>query len=137
MSNSIRIRCDINNLKIVRDFVTDYLSRYNLSENVLNQIILAVDEITANLIIHANEKDKSKFIELSIKPLADHILLFEFKDHGKFFDLEINEEPDIPTFIKIGKKGGIGLALVKRIMNKVEFLKEGETNITSLYKHIQ
>ncbi len=136
MNNAIRISCNKNNLKVVRDFVSDFLSQYALSAIVLNQIILAVDEITANLIIHSNNEDDSKFINLAIIPQGD-IFLFEISDKGESFDQSNYVVPDIQNHIRIGKKGGVGIALVQRIMDKVEFTHQGSDNICRLYKKVR
>jgi serine/threonine-protein kinase RsbW len=135
MNNTIRIRCNKNNLKVVRDFVTDYLHPYGLSAIVLNQIILAVDEITANLIIHSNNQDDSKFVNLAIFRQGD-TFLFELSDKGKSFNQVNYVEPNIKDYIRVGKKGGVGIALVKRIMDKVEFASDGSKNICRLYKKV-
>ncbi|WP_026461647.1 ATP-binding protein [Adhaeribacter aquaticus] len=135
MNNSIRISSNKNNLKVVRDFVTDFLHPYGLSAIVLNQIILAVDEITANLIIHANHEDNNKFIKLTIEKLDD-TFLFEISDKGRSFNQANYKEPDIKDHIRIGKKGGVGIALVRRIMDKVEFTTDQGTNVCRLYKKV-
>ena len=135
MTNSIQISCSKTNLKTLRDFVTQYLSQYDLSEIILNQIVLAVDEIAANLIIHANKEDASKFLELCISRV-DKQLLFEISDYGISFQRTNYKEPDIEEHIRIGKKGGVGIAIVNRIMDKVEFVTEGDRNICRLYKTV-
>ena len=135
MTNSIQIGCSKTNLKTIRDFVTQYLSQYDLSEIILNQIVLAVDEIAANLIIHANKEDASKFLELSISRV-DKQLLIEISDRGISFQRTNYKEPDIEEHIRIGKKGGVGIAIVNRIMDKVEFVTEGDRNICRLYKTV-
>ena len=135
MNNSIRISCSKKNLKTIRDFVTQYLSQYNLSEIVLNQIVLAVDEISANLIIHANQENADKFMELAIERKNGQ-LLFEITDSGISFQRANYKEPDIEEHIRIGKKGGVGIAIVNRIMDKVEFTSENGQNICRLYKTV-
>ena len=135
MTNSIQVSCSKTNLKTIRDFVTQYLSQYDLSEIILNQIVLAVDEIAANLIIHANKEDASKFLELTISRV-DKQLLIEISDQGISFQRTNYKEPDIEEHIRIGKKGGVGIAIVNRIMDKVEFVTEGDRNICRLYKTV-
>ncbi|MDB5262458.1 MAG: ATP-binding protein [Adhaeribacter sp.] len=135
MNNSIRIKSNKSNLKVVRDFVTNYLSPFTLSEKELNQIILAVDEITANLIIHANKEDEGKFVKLAIFHTGD-TFLFELSDNGHSFKPEKYREPNIADIIREGGKGGMGIALVKRIMDKVEFTTHDSGNICRLYKKV-
>ncbi|QCR23386.1 ATP-binding protein [Pontibacter sp. SGAir0037] len=135
MNNSIRVSCSKKNLKQIRDFVVEYLEACALSDILLNQIVLAVDEICANLIIHANKEDISKFITLAIYKKGKN-LKFEIADNGIAFSRTDYKEPNIQDNIRTGKKGGVGIALVNRIMDKVEFKSTGGQNICILYKSI-
>ena len=135
MNNSIRIRCSLNNLIVFRDFVTQYLNAYALNEVVVNQIKLAVDEITANLIIHANNHDENKFVKLTILQVGDSFL-FELKDSGKPFDPQKYRKPNMEDKILKKEAGGWGLVLVERIMDKVEYLVQDNHNICRLFKKV-
>ncbi len=136
MSNSIRVNCTKKNLKLIRDFVTEYLHALALSDILMNQIVLAVDEICANLIIHANKEDPSKHLLLEISQKDKGMLKFEISDEGLAFERSNYKEPDIQANIRNGKKGGVGIALVNRIMDKVEFTTTGTQNTCLLYKKI-
>src|SRR5687768_4996426 len=125
MNNSIRVNCTKQNLKLIRDFVTEYLRALSLSDILLNQIVLAVDEICANLIIHANHEDPKKHIVIKILRVQEDTLKFEISDEGLAFERSNYKEPDIEENIRLGKKGGVGIALVNRIMDKVEFSSNG------------
>ena len=135
MNNSIKVNCTKKNLKLIRDFVTEYLDAYALSDILQNQIVLAVDEICANLIIHANQEDASKYIILSIQKISNSIE-FEITDNGVAFNQTGYKEPNIEEHIRIGKKGGVGIALVNRIMDQVEFKSVKGKNICFLRKKI-
>jgi serine/threonine-protein kinase RsbW len=136
MNNSIRVNCTKKNLKLIRDFVVEYLHAYALSDIVLNQIVLAVDEICANLIIHANQENPDKFISLTIKQ-QNEMLQFKIADNGIAFQRSNYKEPNIEENIRMGKKGGVGIALVNRIMDKVEFATSDAQNMCILYKRIK
>ena len=136
MKNVIRINCSRANLKIVRDFVSAYLSVYNLSELHINQIVLAIDEVVANLIIHANAEDEEQFLQLKLA-MEDHMFGVEIEDDSKESYLPSSfREPDLQEHIRTGKKGGVGMALVNRIMDRVEFSSSGNHNICRLYKKV-
>lgn len=136
MNNSIKVNCTKKNLKPIRDFVTQYLEQLSLSDVLMNQIVLAVDEICANLIIHANNEDPNKYIYLTITEPKDAVQ-FEIKDNGIAFKNSDYKEPDIMEHVRIGKKGGVGIALVRRIMDKVEFTSKNGSNACLLYKKIK
>jgi serine/threonine-protein kinase RsbW len=136
MNNAIRISCNRANLKIVRDFVSAYLAVYHLSELHINQIVLAVDEVVANLIIHANAENETQFLQLKLA-MEDHIFGIEIEDDSKeSYKPASFREPDLLEHIRTGKKGGVGMALVNRIMDRVEFSSSGTHNICRLYKKV-
>ena len=136
MNNSIRVNCTKKNLKIIRDFVTEYLHAFTLTDIQMNQIVLAVDEICANLITHANREDPKKHIDLTINKL-NNVLEFVISDEGIPFDFANYTEPDIEEKIRKSKPGGLGILLVRRLMDKVEFKRDGSRNTCLLYKKIK
>jgi serine/threonine-protein kinase RsbW len=136
MKNVIRISCNRSNLKVVRDFVSAYLAAYNLSDLHLNQIVLAVDEVVANLIIHANGEDESQHLNLRLN-VDNKVFGIEIEDDSKSSYVPSSyQEPDLQEHIRIGKKGGVGMTLVNRIMDRVEFSTTGTHNVCRLYKKI-
>lgn len=136
MNSKITVSCTKKNLKQIRDFVTGYLASFELSDILMNQIVLAVDEICANLIIHANQEDPSKYISLGISEKGG-MLKVEIIDNGVAFRRSEYKEPNIEEHIRIGKKGGVGIALVNRIMDRVEFVSDARQNTCLLYKKIK
>ncbi|GGE96821.1 hypothetical protein GCM10011383_04470 [Hymenobacter cavernae] len=136
MRNAIRISCNRHNLKVVRDFVTAFLATYHLSDVLLNQLLVAVDEVVANLIIHANGEDDSQFLNLKLS-VEDQTFTIEIEDgSSSSYQPSSYREPDLHEFIRLGKKGGVGMALVNRIMDRVEFATANNHNVCRLYKRL-
>ncbi len=135
MKHKLTISCSKSNLLKIRHFVADQLVSTNLSEVELHKLVLAVDEVCANLIIHSNKCNPTKNIDLIIDLIADKIQ-FTIKDKGISFDLDDYKEPSMNEIVSSGRKGGVGLILVKRIMDKIEFSTEKNYNICRLTKHL-
>lgn len=137
MENKLVIPCSKSNLASVRDFVTDVLASHNLSEMETYKIVLAIDEICANLIIHSNECNDHESLEVEINYREGINIEFLIKDKGTSFDINRYEEPSMKEIIASKRKGGIGLMLVKRIMDEIEFTTENNYNICRLIKRLQ
>lgn len=135
MQDRIRISCSRQNLQRVRDFVRGFLLNAQRSDLVVNQVVLAVDEVVANFIIHANGEDTSQFLDLLLV-LADHHLDIEIEDHGSNLYLPAGKvaNPDMRAYIQQGRKGGMGMALVSRIMDQVEFFERNSHTVCHLSK---
>jgi serine/threonine-protein kinase RsbW len=63
-------------------------------------------------------------------------ITFYIIDHGDGFNIGDYEEPSISEIVRTKRKGGIGLMLVRRIMDDIEFIKEKQKNIYRLHKNI-
>ena len=135
MQFDYQVPCSTNRLKEVRSFVNEVLHGYEFSEVDINRMVLAVDEVCSNLIIHSNNCNPDEQIELRIRVDQEGIV-FEIKDQGLAFKPEAYNEPSLREVIRKRKKGGAGLMLVKRIMDEIEFRTENSHNVCRLYKKI-
>ena len=135
MTSHLRIACSRQNLQQVRDFVRSFLMAGNRSEVIVNQVVLAVDEVVANFIIHANGEDANQFLHLMLV-LTDHCLDEEIEDQGRtiFLPAVTSPNPDMSEYIRQGRRGGMGMALVSRIMDRVEFFERDAHTVCHLSK---
>lgn len=134
MADSLTIGCSKMNLGKVRAFVAQTLSAASLSDVERHKLVLAVDEICANLIIHSNSCNPSKRIEVIIDSQSKSQLVFTIRDEGNTFDISSYSEPSMDEIVSSRRKGGVGLMLVRRIMDKIEFTTEKNCNICRLTK---
>lgn len=135
MSNKIIIGCEKNELTKIRQFVADELEQHAIPDLQAHKLVLAVDEVCANLIIHANDCNPINKIELSLEFFPKQIT-FTFKDKGIGFDINEYQSPSMDELVSSRRQGGLGLLLVKRIMDKIEFSTEKNYNICRLVKII-
>ena len=99
-------------------------------------MVLAVDEVCSNLIIHSHHCNADDAIELSIRNQSTGVT-FEIIDRaGTYFNLQDHKPPEIEDLVKIGHKGGMGLRLVKKLMDKVEVEYHDSQSTWRLHKDI-
>lgn len=135
MQKTLTVSCQKENLKGIRSFLNESLRTTPISENDINLIILAVDEVCANIIIHANGCDSDKTLELNFSySEVEKQVEINLSDEGVLFDYANYSEPTLNELIEDHKKGSIGLMLVRRIMDTIIFKKEGKKNLCSLVK---
>lgn len=133
MSRQLIIGCSKEELVKVRQFTSDILEGHKVPDLQAHKLVLAVDEVCANLIIHANDCNPNNHIELEIV-LKPKQITFTFRDRGIGFDINKYESPSIDELVSSRRQGGLGLVLVKRIMDKIEFSTEKNHNICRLIK---
>jgi serine/threonine-protein kinase RsbW len=135
MNSHLRLYCDTAQLSDLRQFLEAILKQTQLSEIEHHQVILAVEEVCANMIIHSHDCNSKEFIDLNVIS-SQSMLVFEIVDFGEGFNILEYQEPEISQVIKSKRKGGLGIILVKRIMDKIEFESFENKNICRLYKNL-
>lgn len=120
----------------MRDFVRKSLRSHVASDVVLNEIILALDEMCSNLMIHAHHCNPDHRLEMSIDVPQKGKVVFEIMDDGEMFDINRFQEPKIDNLIHEKRKGGLGIRLVKSIMDEVLYVKRNGRNVCRLTKQV-
>ncbi|WP_245947068.1 ATP-binding protein [Algoriphagus yeomjeoni] len=132
----MKISCQTAALSELRVFLKKTLGELHLSDVDQLQLILAVEEVCANLIIHSHKCNALDFIQLDIKQNPGK-LIFEITDEGKAFNMLDYEVPDLNKVKGDKRKGGLGIILVKKIMDEIEFDSTRGTNTCRLIKWFQ
>lgn len=133
MAYQFRISCQTSELAELRLFLEKTLSTLRLNASLQHQLTLAVEEVCANLIIHSHQCNQNDQINLEVRDIPGK-LIFEIKDQGEAFNILDYEIPDIKKVIEEKRKGGLGIILVKRIMDEIEFESNQGTNTCRLIK---
>lgn len=132
----MKVKSSTENLGAIREFVEEKALQSGIDKSVIDKIVLAVDEASTNIIKHAYNYDASTefIIRVFISKKEFKVLLI---DHGKSFDPNQVADPDMPTYLKQHRVGGLGLHLMRHLMDKVEYHNlEGNGNQLILTKKI-
>ena len=133
---TLKIDSKTDQLVAVREFVSQAAYASGFNDEDVSKIALAVDEACTNVIKHAYRFERDKKITISVQ--ADHGK-FEISivDNGKQFDPSKVEAPDMKEYLSTYRRGGLGVYLMKSLMDKVEYdIEPGKRNQVRLTKHI-
>ncbi len=136
MKYELKLYCDTTRLTDLRLFLNGILQNTPLTEIEQHQVTLAVDEVCANLIIHSHACNPNEYIHVQVEK-DNGLLKIEIRDQGDGFNIIEYKEPEITQVKKTKRKGGLGIILVKRIMDKIEFEKSDGQNTCRLFKNLK
>lgn len=136
MNYQYNIGCSLSNLKGIREFIRTSLKDQHVPEIELSAIVLALDEMCSNLMIHAHHCNPDHLLELHIEIPTKGRFIFEIIDDGSVFDINQFLEPELGNLVHQKRKGGLGIRLVKAIMDNVEYLIRDEKNVCRLTKQV-
>jgi serine/threonine-protein kinase RsbW len=135
MNYQYSIGCSLSNLKGIRDFIRQSLKGQGLSDVEISAVVLAMDEMCSNLMIHAHHCNPDHTIELHITTESGQVV-FEIIDDGSIFNINEFHTPDLGNLINEKRKGGLGIRLVKSIMDGVEYVNRDGKNVCRLIKTV-
>ncbi len=136
MIHYYKANCHTQNLKLIREFVKVVLRDFALSDTEANQLVLAVDEVCTNIISHSAANNPHKTLEVSIIQEDDRIEFEIIDQYSEHFDPTglLKVMPSLQHIVTERRKGGIGLMLVRNIMDEVEVDTGNAQNIWRLRK---
>ncbi len=108
----------------------------SLPQKEITGIQLAVEEACTNVIRHAYHYAEGDIgLKVVIKPTD---ITFSVIDKGRSFDFDkLDTPPDLQRYIKTGRKGGLGIFLIRKIMSEVEYKSTDEENELRMVKYIE
>lgn len=135
----LKLPAESENLDIIRKFIFGIVSDMGFSEEEIYQIELAVDEACANIINHAyiGELNSEENINVAVVKKSDRVEI-TIADKGIGFDPDSLETPNMDEYLKRMRPGGLGVHLIKTLMDKVTFhIDPGVCNQVKMIKILQ
>lgn len=133
--HTLTVQASTQYLSDVRAFVADCAHNAGFQSSDVEDIRLAVDEAFTNIVEHAYNYDTSKEVCLSTG-FNKNKFWISISDEGKPYDPTSYKEPNIPERIKQGKGGGVGVYLIKKLMDHVEYKTIGNINQIRMSKSL-
>jgi anti-anti-sigma factor len=134
-THEISIESRPENLARVADFITETAQEFSLSDKETFAVSMAVDEACTNVIEHAYAGNPEGRILISCQLTADECRVV-IRDHGRPFDPADVAEPDIEAPLEDREAGGLGIFLMRQLMDVVDFqFDPHEGNVLTMVRY--
>jgi len=123
---TIKFSSKPENITIVEKFIDDLRNEVNIGDDVYGNILISLTEAANNAMLHGNDADESKNVEISYS-LDDRgkNLSFIIKDEGPGFDYNNLPDPTAPENLE--RTSGRGVFLMMQLADMVVFSDKGAT----------
>jgi len=136
MRKELRIKNQISELEKVAQFIEEIGEELGLSMELQMNLNLVMEEMVTNVIFYAYPQGEVADIELLAKSDGKE-LTFVLSDQGKEFDPTAKEDADLDVNPADRELGGMGIFIVKNIMNKVTYQRLEGKNLLTMTKGIE
>ncbi|OOC42066.1 anti-sigma regulatory factor [Thermosipho sp. 1074] len=121
------------NIKIARSVIQNFLAQKGIKEQDIFDTELAVNEAIANVIEHTYKFQRDKTIIMTLKWLEPNILEVYLRDFGE----KVDPAKVKPRKLEEIRPGGLGVYIIKKIFNKMEFKDVENGNLLYLLKEYE
>ena len=129
--NGITVVPSMETVPQVAEFMEAEMEKFEISPKISMKMLIAIDEIYSNIVRYSGATEAI----VSIKK-SDNTLKLQFKDNGKPYNPLDSKEPDITASAEDRSIGGLGIFMVKKMLDKVEYKYVDNYNILTLTKNL-
>jgi anti-sigma regulatory factor (Ser/Thr protein kinase) len=129
----ITVKNRIEDLLRVNSVFESFATQHEIGGRLRYHLLVSIEEILTNIIKYGFDEEGVHPIHITFRHINENVEM-EFEDRGREFNpLEISE-PDLDTPIENRQLGGLGIHLVKKMMDEAKYRREGDRNILMLRK---
>lgn len=129
---SIKLPAMIEHLEILLGFVSEHAKEQGFISDMLKKIELATEEALVNVFNYAYPDKHDGEVEVSCGLDDNNRFVIEIMDSGTPFNPLSLSQPNLTEDVSERPIGGLGIHLIKKMMDEVEYRREGNNNILSL-----
>lgn len=127
---------ELESLQIFRGFISECCARYEVPNDTVLELKLAVDEACTNIIEHGYKGMDPGSIILSFRIQPDRILV-QLTDFGHVFEPVEGPKPDVEAALEDRELGGLGLYLIYQTMDNIDYTSSEDGNTLTFTKYIR
>jgi len=128
---SFELKNDVSQLDLLCQHCEDIGRSIGVSEKSIFEMNLALDELFTNIISYGFTDHQEHTIKIDIE-VEDDKLDIRIEDDGVPFNPMESKTPDFQCGIEECKIGGLGIHLIKKLMDDVQYQRVGGKNILIL-----
>jgi anti-sigma regulatory factor (Ser/Thr protein kinase) len=132
---SLLVSNKIDELSKVAQFIEELGVSWSLPDSLTANLNLVLEEAISNTILYGYEDTDIHTIEIIFNKSESQISI-TIKDDGLEFDPTKKGDPDTSLTAEERPIGGLGIFLIKQLMDKVQYLREEKINCLILTKNI-
>ena len=126
---------DIKQVSLLEGWLETVSKKLDCPESLIPSLNLALEEAVTNVILYAYPKGIYGPVELDASRVENR-LVFTLSDSGKPFDPTARPDADISASLEDRQIGGLGIHLVRSIMDAVSYEYRGGRNILTMTKNL-
>jgi serine/threonine-protein kinase RsbW len=134
-NHKIVLIATLNNFENFMAFIDDKLRNVETDESDKTKILMVCEEIIINIINHAYQKSNGN-LEICFV-CNSQVVKITFVDSGIPFNPLEKADTDINTPLEKREAGGLGILMIKKLMDEVHYKFDNSMNYLTIIKYLK
>ena len=135
LQQSITLTNDVNTVPKVNDFVDGIAQDLSITPSAAKKLNLALEEAVVNVMDYAYPEGTRGYLDVKAQA-NDQRLMFIITDTGIPFDPTAQRKVDTSLSVDERPVGGLGIHMVRQLMDSINYERVNDTNVLTLIKNI-
>jgi serine/threonine-protein kinase RsbW len=132
---SLRVAGHLAEVSRVNEAVEQFWQEQHASDANQLDVLLCIEEILSNVIRHGGEGRHTRAIEVEARLTGDEVEI-RIVDDGMAFNPLLHATPRIDAPLEARKPGGLGIHLVRNLMDRVHYERRENRNIFTMARRL-
>jgi anti-sigma regulatory factor (Ser/Thr protein kinase) len=133
---SFELKNDLSELEALRQHLKKFGQATGLSEACITDVNICLDELLTNIVSYGFEDDLEHIIRFAMN-LDNQVLTLSIEDDGIPFNPLEKKDPEVPADLIDVRIGGLGIHIVRKLMDDIRYDREQGKNKLTMKKSIQ
>lgn len=126
----------LDDIPRVLDEIGAWIEGRGIDDSVRRTMLLVLDDLLANVVIYAYQQDDDKTVDITVERFADRLSMTVADDGRPFNPFGVNA-PDVTASIEERGIGGLGIHLMRTMMDEYEYTRRTGRNVVTVVKRLQ
>ncbi len=126
---------DIKSLDKIFEFICEFIAENKIDESTAFSINFAIEEIFTNMVKYNPENQNN--ISISLNKDGNKLILCLTDYDVGHFDITKLKEVDISQSLQERKAGGLGLHIVKQMVDEIDYEYKNRNSRITIIKHLE
>jgi serine/threonine-protein kinase RsbW len=135
-SITIHVAADVREIEHLNKLIRQFGELHEIPSRALYSVNLALDELVTNVVLYGFDDPAGRKVKISLTTKPG-LLEAAVEDDGKFFNPLDATPPDLNATLAQRDLGGLGIHLVRSLMDHVSYVHENGKNVLTIQKRIR
>jgi serine/threonine-protein kinase RsbW len=135
-SITIRISASVHEIERLNRLIRQFGELHDLPSRALYSVNLALDEVVSNIVLYGYDDSNDDPIVVKMEVRGSE-LMASVEDSGREFDPLSLPTPDLNAPLEERQVGGLGIHLMRSLMDGVEYRRHENRNLLSMRKRVR